>query len=345
MQNDLRAAEREALEQALRSAVEQVVADVLPNDVFAERYETVERHIFLQAADYVAKYEVLQSRTRGNIRHVTLKAEVKRAAIEIKLTDLGLLSAADMPRIAVLMVDKNAAPESGQAVLGGVAQARLAACFLKRGFVVLDLEQVKRNMKREELDALLSLDEEKASALGLRLNVDLLVAGESRTAEAGDSPLEGFKVASCVIQCRVFYADNGRLLASKHVDLNATGISSLQASARALENGADKLCGDLTQAVDAFWRKQRSGPRTFTLVLSGADYGELRKIQEYLRGLSGTLSVTEREFNAAQAVLDVSFNNRPIEYLLDAMLSNKCPVQGWALRLKSGNALNLTRKY
>jgi hypothetical protein len=148
-----------------------------------------------------------------------------------------------------------------------------------------------------------------------------------------------------VVQCRIFYTDTGRLIASRKSARNGTGVSHLQASVRALEEASDQLCDELIEATDAFWHKEKSGPKTYELVLSGIKYEESKKIREYLQRLPGTLSVVERELNATQAVYSVALINMSIDQLLEAILSEKCPVSGWVVRLKSGNNLNLARQY
>lgn len=347
------AARSAALDQALRNAVEQTVGTLVVSESFSRNFALIHDEILSQSSGYVSRYEVMMERTSGEIFDITVRAWVSKADLNAKLAALGLIVARTMPRIAVILVDKNAvtpvvgsqAPVAADRfAVDGISRAKISDCFLERQFVVLDMDQVKENLKREELDALLSLDPEKANALGLRLNVDLLAVGETYF-QGGDSPLEGFKTATAVISMKIHYTDTGQVIASKTVTENMSGISVLQASTRAMEKAAVKLCDQLTDSILSFWTQQTLEARVFTLTFSGMEHAELMGMISYLQGPVGAKHVVQREYNTFQSVIDVKMEGGNIDQLVSAILSPQCPVAKWELRMKSQNRAVFTKIY
>src|SRR4030042_5041960 len=72
---DLAKAEEDAISNALRNAVEQVIGTMIQSEVLVQNYQTIEDRIYSQSAGYVERYEVIgKSRQGDKILEGTIKA-------------------------------------------------------------------------------------------------------------------------------------------------------------------------------------------------------------------------------------------------------------------------------
>ena len=92
--NDVAKAEDDAIANALRNAVEQVIGTMVESEVLVRNYQTIEDKIYSYTKGFVERYDVLSRSQRGQtIYEVTIKAVVKKGNLKDNLQALGLLIA------------------------------------------------------------------------------------------------------------------------------------------------------------------------------------------------------------------------------------------------------------
>ena len=104
-------AREDAINSALRNAVEQVVGTMVESQVLVENYQTVEDKIYTRTTGYVQKYDIIStSKQFDNALEVTIKAVVKVSDLKSDLEAIGvLLSRKGKPRTMVMIEEKNIA--------------------------------------------------------------------------------------------------------------------------------------------------------------------------------------------------------------------------------------------
>ncbi|MBN1381928.1 MAG: flagellar assembly protein T N-terminal domain-containing protein [Deltaproteobacteria bacterium] len=88
--DNLARAQMEAIENALRNAVEKAVMQLLSPDVTASQAIALQEAIYSAAEKYIQTYKIIAETPSNDAYLVSLKAVIDRAALEDKLRNLGI---------------------------------------------------------------------------------------------------------------------------------------------------------------------------------------------------------------------------------------------------------------
>ncbi|RKZ24730.1 hypothetical protein DRQ20_06515, partial [bacterium] len=138
---DLAKARDEAIEDALRSAVEQGVGLLISSETLVKNFQVIEDRILSRSHGYVASYEIVQERKEGSLYRVRIKAVVKLGNLKDDLAAIGLLlRRKGLPRLMVLVDERNIGSEKipGFGYDLNNAETAIMEVFMSRGFTFID---------------------------------------------------------------------------------------------------------------------------------------------------------------------------------------------------------------
>jgi len=107
-------AEKEARDQALRQAVEQVAGVMIQADTTTANNQLVSDRIYANTAGYVRKYEVISTKEEGGVVKVTVKAEVGAGQIDKDLQAIrAMVRRMGNPKLVILLQEQTIDQTSG----------------------------------------------------------------------------------------------------------------------------------------------------------------------------------------------------------------------------------------
>ncbi|NOX38196.1 MAG: hypothetical protein GXO78_11755 [Calditrichaeota bacterium] len=327
-------AEDDAIANALRMAVEQVVGTLIQSDVLVQNYQVVESNIYSQSRGYVKTYRVLNRARRGeNILEVTIEAVVKKSDLESDLQALGLLmTRKGMPRLMVLVDERNMDEHHATFQIDmNTTETELMNELMNKGFTFVDRNVVMRKIKRDAIMAAIEGDVNSAKSIALESGAELLIIGKAVSKPAANVPSvvrqAGLVSVQATINLRAIRADDGRIIATTSQQAAAAHIDPLNGGTRALQKAARLAAEDLTRKIVQVWQKDvYSGTTIQIRILDIPSYADLVKFRNMMKSyVRGVKNIYQREFTGTVALLDVEVTGKASQIAEELALKDFSP--------------------
>ncbi|HTY07872.1 MAG TPA: hypothetical protein VMF29_01780 [Candidatus Edwardsbacteria bacterium] len=307
----------EAIQDALRNAVEQVTGAVVSSSTVVENAMTVEDNIYSKAKGYVKSYTVLGATEadNGNTLNVKIKALVRAEALKEDVGDI--VRGAGNPRMMVLITEKNIGQTeySGLDVNLGIAESAIIEEMRQKGFEFVDQETAEKNVRRDKAMAALEGDAAAAALIGDRAGADVIITGKAFAKEAAgvSEMLGGMKSMQATVSVKAFNTDDGKVLVSKSESDKAVHIDEVAGGTEAIKKAATKLADYM---VDEIVKKYTRGANTVTLSVTGVK--DFQAYTDFVNALKyevrGVKAVHERDMTGNVGLIEVEtkFNARQL---------------------------------
>lgn len=305
---DVAHARDDAIKDAKRNCVEQVVKVMVTSMTEVNMAVVVEDRIKTNAGGYIKSHQVLSESkgADGLTYEVKLRAVVEKGDIK---DDIGeLLAKKGNPRVMVMMEEQNIGENYWHwGVDLAVSEAALVEKFRTKGFQVVDKTQAMKKITREALESALEGDAKAMVAQALKYGAEVLVVGKAFAREASKASeiLGGTGMTSCqaTVQARALNADDAKILASKTQTAPAAHIDATTGGTLALEKAGNLLGDYLIEQILKGWA---STATTVTMNVRGvtmADLMDFEKTLEFeIRGVEG---IDQRDFSGGVAEMEV----------------------------------------
>lgn len=296
----------DAINDALRRAVEQGMGTYISSETLVEQMMLVEDKIYSRTSGYIQDYKILSEKRDSDLYSVTISATVKMTRLADDLKAIGLLiRKKSNPRVMVIV---RSTEESGTyfniASEGNRnAQNHIESMLLAKGFRLVDPSLVQR---KKELEMLLAGNNPAAAAdIAVDYGAEILIEADVRRDFAGNRSILGrpAKFFSNDLRLKAIETDTGKIMYSGYETRPASGASSLQQ----LEEATAKLTDEMIRGILDQWRKDVYQAATFQIQLSGISFTELSKIIQGLEELRGVGNIRTRSFQNRQALLELNF--------------------------------------
>jgi hypothetical protein len=344
-------ARENALHNAFRLAIEQVVGVMISSKTVVQDSQLLQDKIFSRSSGFIKTYTITQESFENNACRLHVRATVSTAHLQQGLGDVGLLSIQlGKPRLAVIIPEQNIVndqPTSSpidSSLRSNIAEAEIQGVLEKNGYNLVDRETLVALARQERMlspsDA--AIPQEAALQVAARGGAEVVIIGQS-IARASTTPLSWTSMRSSQAQvtAKVVDADTGQLITSS----SATGVSAhvnpAAAGAEAIRKASRELAENLNRQIIAAWRKRVIGPRTARVVIRGVAFDDISRLRELMRRRLNSVEETlERGYRDGTLTLEVEINGTPRE-LAEEM--SKTSMEGFRSRVLSytGNTLNL----
>jgi len=305
---DVAHARDDAIKDAKRNCVEQVVKVMVTSMTEVNMAVVVEDRIKTNAGGYIKSYQILSENkgADGVTYEVKIQAVVEKGDIK---DDIGeLLAKKGNPRVMVMIEEQNIGENYWHwGVDLGVSEAALVEKFRTKGFRVVDKNQAMKKITREALESALEGDAQAAVAQALKYGAEVLVVGKAFAREASKASeiLGGTGMTSCqaTVQARALNADDAKILASKTQTAPAAHIDATTGGTMALEKAGNMLGDYLIEQILKGWA---STATTVTMNVRGVTFGDVTDFEKTLefeiRGIEG---IDQRDFSGGVAEMEV----------------------------------------
>jgi hypothetical protein len=342
---DVAHAKDDAVEDALKNALEQVMGTLIESETLVENFQVIEDQITSKTAGYIQKYVVTaERRPDASLYEVTVRAVVKTADLKNDLDAVAtLIKRKNTPRLAVVIQENNVG-ETGfnyfEADMN-TAETAIMDFFLTKGFRVVDRSTVMENLNRQKASAILEGNTAQAAALGRMTDAEVVITGK---AVAKASNVEAFgatiRTQQATINCKAIRTDTGDLIATATGQGKFSHIDDLTGGTKAIQKACDKVTQDLMTKILDSWQKDISSGNTIALRVQGVGFDQLEKLKAslkyYVRGLG---SVIQRDYSNGFASLEVVMRGNSND--LAQRLSGK-DIDGMKLRVSQITANSVT---
>lgn len=314
---DMVKAKDDAVSDALRKAVEQVVGMMVDSKTVTKNFMLLEDKIYTHTSGYVQKYDIISSVKRpDNSLEVTVKALVKQGDLKNDLDGiLTTLRREGLPRMMVLIKEQNLGSYTWNLGQGmNTAETALMDKMMGYGFPFVDAATVKTRIRGSAAQAALSGDVKAAAAIANRSGADVLLIGNAKTTISQIALMRssGMKTASANLQIRAVRADDGVVIAASSARGVQAHIDEMTGSTLALEKAAQKAADDLKDKIIARYQKNQNSMRQIQLEVSGIkSFSQLNTLKNglpyYIRGLK---NVYQRSFGGGMALFDIEISEK-----------------------------------
>lgn len=312
---DVAHARDDAIEDALRKSLENVMGLLIESETLVENYQLIEDNIYSKTRGYVQKYDVVREGKRNDdLYEVTVNALVKMADLENDLDAIAtLIRRKNTPRMMVLIEERNIGD-----VLGSInyvdadlntAETAIIDAFMQKGFKFVDQATVKANLQQAQAAAILEGNVAQAAALGRNVGADVVLTGKA-LAKATEVEVYGTKQRSqqASLTARAIRADTGEMLATASAQGAFPHIDDVVGGTKAIQRACDKLAPELIEKILDKWSQDVSSGTTVTLKVKGvSSYAQLTKFKASLKYyVRGIVDVVQRDWYEGFATLEIT---------------------------------------
>lgn len=301
---------REAVEDALRNAVEEAMGTLVSVDLLVENRQVVDERILSRTRGYIERYRVVDEGRERGLYRVRIQATVRLGPIRDELAAIGLLMRRkQLPRLMVVVTaggPVGAALEGKQYI--DAVRNTVEEAFLEQGLRLVDYD---RHARQQEIAGALG-DRGRLAALARDAGAEVIAVVEATRRFDRNVSLYGssYRFYRSNVRLRIVESGTGRLLYSGTRD----GESS--ATLDPLHAAAETLADAGAEALLQKWSRDVSGVTTYRLTLRGADYATLQRFEAALRPVGAVAAVRRRAFAAGEARYEIDYRGT-IDGLLD----------------------------
>jgi hypothetical protein len=313
----------EAINSALRNAVEQGVGTYISSETTVEQLTLVEDRIYSESRGYIKSYEILHEGVKEDIYQVRILAIVKMEQLADDLESIGLIIRKKQnPRVMVVVYsEKVNSPYWGVVQEGNRnAENQIESSLMAKGFQLVDAGQVRRKKELEAL--LLQGNPSGASKMARDFGAEILVEANVRRDFVHQKKLFGrmMRFFSNEIRLKALETDTAKLVFSGYRTRPHSGAQAFEP----LEEATSELVDEMVEGILEQWRKDVFQAGSYQLNLSDASFKDISMFREGLQQIRGLSDVQLRSFQSGIALLEVKYRG-PLEELVEKISNMNNP--------------------
>ncbi|MBN2011004.1 flagellar assembly protein T N-terminal domain-containing protein [candidate division KSB1 bacterium] len=303
----------QALDDALRKAVEQGLGTFVQSETIVENYQVVSDNILSWSDGYVKNYNVIsEGMTDETTYEVTIKALLEMSSMQQDWDSVqSLLTKMHNPRVLIIMDEQNIGESYDQyhflSVDMTIAEATMINKFLEKGFEVVDAATMRQNIERDQAAAALAGNAQAAASIAKFFGAEVIITGKAVAKVATGVNLGGMKSCQANLTARVIKADIASIIATSSTHAAYPHIDEVTGGTKAIEKAANQMSDDLIQKITKKWKDEFYGATTVRLVVKNIDsFTQLNDVKTtikfYVRGIK---DIFQRNFADQVAEFDV----------------------------------------
>jgi hypothetical protein len=311
--NDIGLARDQAIDDALRKAVEQTLGTFVQSSTLVENNMLVEDNILSWSNGYVRKHNVVrEGKVDAQTYEVTVQAEVEMANLRNDWDGLqNLLNKMGNPRIMFMIDEQNIGDSRNRnhylSVDINITENTLLNKFLENGFECVDPATVRQNLQQDQAMAVLQGNTKMAAAIAKKLGAEVVVTGKTIAKVATGFNLGGMKSCQANITARVIKADIATIIATGTAHAAHPHIDEVTGGTEAIKKATNKLSGELLNKITKKWKDEFYKSTTVKVVVHGiksfTQVNDFKNTMKYL--IRGVQDIYNRNIAGSMAELDV----------------------------------------
>ncbi|MBD3168056.1 MAG: hypothetical protein GF307_01140 [candidate division Zixibacteria bacterium] len=304
----------EAVNDALRKAVEQAMGTMISAESIVKNSMTIEDKIYAKTQGYVRSFDIVKEGMSPNLPNVyeaTINATVSAADLKNDLEALGILiDRKGLPRMMVIIDEQNLSDHhyhrDGYDL--NTAEQKLQEVFRAKGFRFVDQQTAFRNIKKASESAAMRGDQQAAAAIGNQAGAEVIITGNAISKKANvNAQLGGMISIQAYVNLKAIRTDNADIIGTDDEHAAQVHIDEITGGVMAIQKATESVARTLTSEIIDTWSADLAGGMriavTFTNVKSFSDLNDLKfTLQDYVRGVK---SIDQRSFDGGVAIFDI----------------------------------------
>ena len=311
-----------AIDEALRSAVEQGVGTLIDSKTKVANFEVLQDQIYSRSSGYVTDYKILSENKSSGSYTVTIRANVRMASIKNDLSAIGILMAqVGNHRFMAIYVPETRVSAQRNSMVVKAAEGAINGVFARKGFIVLDKMLINDVYNEIEQAGRIDVETEDLAALSLKYKADLLLIYDVRAAQKKGGQSRFFGGIMVDISLRAVAPATADLIAQKAGDLTIKTSKSMAGDYYAnhqAAKSADRLGKAVAQALIGdtlayFERSVHAGTR-FDVWFRNFSEQETYTIVKVIEAMSGYKDKNVRNESPGNFQLDVNYQGKKFDF-------------------------------
>ncbi len=336
---DLKARD-EAIQRALRSAVEKGVGAVVDSETMTQNFQLLDDKIYAETKGYVRTYEIVgDNNGEGGIYRIKIKAIVALGQLRKDIQALNIVKQQKKnPRIMVLGVSRVENAQVDSAVKIQDVQTALEMRFSELNFPLVSKEAMQVANEKELQDAA------RCAALGRKFDAEVVITYEAISSLQEASDAYGIKVfaMSANVNARAINTDSARIICVDHASGVARGPGMLPTAQKAFGETAVKLADSLSAKLVEKWRSEVFNTADIKVIINNINYEGRNAVMDWLKQQRGVTGIHERLFANNSLEMDVTVEGS-IWNDFDRVL-DKCPAPKLTITARTPNRIDCAVK-
>lgn len=313
----------EAVNDALRKAVEQGVGAFVTAQLTVEQQKLVEERIFTESRGYIQGYKVAREGAKEGLYEVEVSALVKMGKLSGDLESIGLLIRKKQnPRVMVVVYSRETITSPLGVEMEGNrnVENQIESALLQKGFQLVDAGQVTRKKELEGL--LLQGDPTRAGKMARDFGAEVLVEGEVRRTFVDVRQVYGQSIRffSNEVRLKALETDTAKILYSGYKTRPPSGAGAFLP----LEEATGELIDEMMAGILEQWRRDVFQAGSYQIEASNISFNDLSRFKDGLRNIRGVTDVQVRSFQSGHASIEVRYQG-PVQELAEKIGAIKSP--------------------
>ncbi len=306
-------ARRDALYDAMKSAVEKAMGTHLTVELTVEKKQLVGQKILSKSRGFIKSHEVLEETKDGDVLAVRIKAVVKSGQLKGEMAAIGLImERKEKPRVMVLTsnrqggsVDRGRGPWVHTLFSNDEASTRVhstvESILSTKGFNLVDGKHDKRRRQIEL--AVTKNDSSKIASLAADAGAEVVINVVTVRNFKELKRLYGteYKFYDSEVTIRAVRAGTGQVLFS------GSKAGTPSATVEPMVKAANSVTGDCVAAILKRWASDVQNSNVIIIKVKKVSFGKLVKFQKALSGIKGIDAVRRRSFAGGEANIEVDW--------------------------------------
>lgn len=316
LNNDKAMARDNAIEDALRKAVEQAVGTFVSSETMVENFQLLSDHIYTKTEGYIQNYKIISEVPVEGLYRVSVEAAVALGNLKDDLAATGLLMARKhKPRVMFLIAEQNIGHEDFKYWWGhhvsetdlSITETVLVEKFSKKGFNVVDHAAKAGSIEIGEAHRMVKLNDNAVVSLGNQYDAEVVIVGKALARHVGNMMGTSMKSCQANMSARAIRTDNGAIIASANTYGAAVHIDEITGGSEALKKAASDLASKLMSQIIITWSKEIGGTTLVQMTVNGiSSYQDFLRLENVLKGqVRGVKGVYQRSITAGTARIDI----------------------------------------
>jgi hypothetical protein len=308
--DDVVAARAAALNDARKTAVENVLGIMVDSRVRVESALLVQDTVLARADGFISNETILEEGQSGGFYLVKISCDVRERDVAAELDKL-------KKAVVVRTVETYNGNPTGEAAVEGLVRMAL----VEAGHKCLDPAYLAGSDAANTLDAAAALSEDEARELGRRFLAQILLYGTITVEDAGEvpedipyvteNPLAGLKKAVASFNLKAVDTDTGKVIAERQsvpCEIIGFGTDPARAARDALAEAGDVLAAHFAGALADL--NPNAEREVLVEIFGVTDFSTFDQLSRTIETTPGVVALVGREYTGAAAAFTVVYVGR-----------------------------------
>ena len=325
--HNIQQAKKNAVNDALETALQNGVASLVSRQVFAANLEFFYEQVLSRTSDYIQAYRVLGGVESKGYYLVGVETKVDLALLKKRLTDARILNAGNKPVVLFFIAEKtldDPVPRYwwGKDPVPYVSEAEhiIVGRLQQDDFMIAGSGPERPDPSFYNITFDTIYDVTAAKDLGIEMKADMIVFGQASSSESinrmGDE-----RTFDGVVSLEAYHLETGEKAVSLQTNAAAKALVPVVGHTNAIKSAAALAAADLSRKLAAYWSEQLRREHAFEVRIEGMDFlPRFIALKQRFNQMPGIENMQPKEMGTEYALLEVFYKGKPSQFADAVML-------------------------